>query len=70
MGQKTLEQLRSDLVGAFEAAVEYGKENTYEPEGAENLKAAAQLAQAILAIDDKIEQRQAEKTGMKLPGKV
>ena len=70
MAKKTLEQLREELVDAFDTAVSYGKRYAGSSAlGPEHLKAAAQIAQAIVTVDDKIDRRLEEKNGLRLPGK-
>lgn len=70
MAQKSLEEIREMLVGAFEKAVEQGKRySTSVGVGPENLKAAAELAKAIARIDDQLDRRNEQKNGMKMPGK-
>lgn len=69
MGQRTLEELRSDLVDAFKTALDTGRRYSTSAVGPENLKAAAELAKAIVKIDDKIDSRNEARNGMKLPGK-
>lgn len=66
---KTLEELRDQLADAFDTAVDYGTRYSTSQIGPENLKAAAELAKAIVAVEDKIDQRNADKNGLRLPGK-
>lgn len=66
---QTLEEIREKLETAFNAAVTYGAAYYSSTLGPENLKAAAELAKAIVAVDDKIDRRNEDKSGMKLPGK-
>lgn len=66
---QSLEQIRDKLDTAFNAAVSYGEIFKNGAIGPEHLKAAAELAKAIVAVEDKLDQRKAEKNGPKLPGK-
>ncbi len=66
---QTLEEIREKLETAFNTAVAYGNAYNGSAIGPEHLKAAAQLAQAIVAVDDKIDRRNDEKNGPRMPGK-
>ncbi len=66
---KTLEEIRDTLETAFNTAIAYGNAFNTSAIGPEHLKAAAQLAQAIVAVDDKIDRRNDEKNGPRMPGK-
>lgn len=66
---QTLEEIREKLETAFNTAIIYGNAYNGSAIGPEHLKAAAQLAQAIVAVDDKIDRRNDEKNGPKMPGK-
>lgn len=66
---QSLEEIREKLETAFNTAVTFGNAYNGSAIGPEHLKAAAQLAQAIVAVDDKIDRRDAEKNGPKMPGK-
>lgn len=65
----TLEQIREKLETAFNSAVTFGTAYYSSAIGPEHLKAAAELAKAIVAVDDKIDRRNEEKNGPKMPGK-
>jgi len=66
---QTLEEIREKLETAFNTAVAYGGAFYSSAIGPEHLKAAAELAKAIVAVDDKIDRRNDEKNGPKMPGK-
>lgn len=66
---QTLEEIREKLETAFNAAVTYGTAYYGSAIGPEHMKAAAELAKAIVAVDDKIDRRNEDKGGMRLPGK-
>lgn len=67
--KKTLEELREQLAEAFDKAVYNGNNYRGSAIGPEHMKAAAELAKAIVKVEDKIDQRNAEKNGLRLPGK-
>jgi hypothetical protein len=64
-----LDTVRKKLYEAFEVAVNTGKVYYTSSVGPESLKAAASLAEAIVTVENKIEERQLEKNTLKLPGK-
>ncbi|MCC7038348.1 MAG: hypothetical protein IT560_13740 [Alphaproteobacteria bacterium] len=66
---QTLEEIREKLETAFNTAVLYGNAYYGSAVGPEHLKAAAELAKAIVAVDDKIDRRNDEKNGPRMPGK-
>lgn len=69
MAKKTLDDLKETLEEAFERAVDRATAYRTSAIGPEYMKAAAELAKAIVAVEDKIDQRNAEKNGLRLPGK-
>ena len=69
MAKKSLDQIRDDLQAAFDKAIEYGTRYVTNEIGPEHLKAAAQLAQAIVVVESKIDDRNADKNTIKLPAK-
>ncbi|MDI1226053.1 MAG: hypothetical protein PSY14_00010 [bacterium] len=66
---QTLEEIREKLETAFNTAVIYGDAYKGSSIGPEHMKAAAELAKAIVAVDDKMDRRNEEKGGLKMPGK-
>lgn len=66
---QTLEEIREKLETAFNTAIVYGNAYNSSAIGPEHLKAAAELAKAIVAVDDKIDRRNDEKNGPRMPGK-
>ncbi len=66
---QTLEEIREKLETAFNSAITYGTAYNGSAIGAEHMKAAAELAKAIVTVDDKIDRRNDEKNGPRMPGK-
>lgn len=67
---QNLDELKEKLYRAFDRAIEKSENwNVGEGAQANNAKAAASLAQAIVAVEARLEERDQGKSGLKLPGK-
>lgn len=67
---QNLEELKEQLYRAFDRAI--GRSEYYgtdDPVRAKSEVAAAELAKAIVAVETRLDERNGEKNGIRLPGK-